>query len=232
MCDCAVQCGTSSDLGQCQINCEQGSSSFCNGPTAVACVVDALCTDDCAALAACNFILRSAARLARPTVWGCYVRRVAGRILVVAPALLGTLVAGCDVPPECPEGFGPPEKLVCTPSDATTAEVQTRIVTGLFGYVALSDVRHEDDTCILMPSTLVPGFAFEFVQIDPVTQEAIASFPIASDDEGRWEIALEPGYRYALGGTPEVDLFDVKGNFDVLAPDEVRFVLVLRVTHC
>lgn len=57
VCNFAVQCGTTTDLGQCQINCEQGSSSFCNGPADVDCVVAALCADDCAALAACDFIL-------------------------------------------------------------------------------------------------------------------------------------------------------------------------------
>ncbi len=57
ICSFSVACGVSSDLGQCQINCEQGSSSFCNDEAAVQCVVDAYCADDCAALSACTFIL-------------------------------------------------------------------------------------------------------------------------------------------------------------------------------
>jgi hypothetical protein len=57
ICTFSVECGNSKDLGQCQINCEQGSSSFCNDPAAVACVVDAFCSEDCDALAACPFIL-------------------------------------------------------------------------------------------------------------------------------------------------------------------------------
>ena len=47
----------SDDLAQCHINCEQGSSSFCNDMASVVCVVAAYCGDDCDALAACTFIL-------------------------------------------------------------------------------------------------------------------------------------------------------------------------------
>ena len=57
ICGFSVECGISKDIGQCKINCEQGSSSFCNPPEAVACVVAAYCADDCDALAACPFIL-------------------------------------------------------------------------------------------------------------------------------------------------------------------------------
>lgn len=57
ICNFSVGCGVSTDLGQCQINCEQGSSSFCNDEAAVQCVVDAYCADDCTALDACTFIL-------------------------------------------------------------------------------------------------------------------------------------------------------------------------------
>jgi hypothetical protein len=57
ICNFAVSCGMTKNLGQCQINCEQGSSSFCNDEAAVDCVVSAVCSDDCDALAACTFIL-------------------------------------------------------------------------------------------------------------------------------------------------------------------------------
>lgn len=57
ICEFSVGCAISSDLGQCQINCEQGSASYCNDEAAVACVVDAFCAGDCAALSACPFIL-------------------------------------------------------------------------------------------------------------------------------------------------------------------------------
>lgn len=57
ICNFSVGCGVSRDLGQCQINCEQGSASFCNDEAAVQCVVDAYCADDCTALDACTFIL-------------------------------------------------------------------------------------------------------------------------------------------------------------------------------
>lgn len=57
ICGFAVECGISKDVGQCKINCEQGSSSFCNPPEAVECVVAAYCAEDCDALAACPFIL-------------------------------------------------------------------------------------------------------------------------------------------------------------------------------
>lgn len=57
ICNFSVSCGISEDVGQCKINCEQGSSSFCNPPEAVACVVEAVCAEDCAALKGCNFIL-------------------------------------------------------------------------------------------------------------------------------------------------------------------------------
>ena len=57
VCDFAVACGITSDVGQCQINCEQGSSSFCNSPTMVDCLIASVCAQDCDALAACGVIL-------------------------------------------------------------------------------------------------------------------------------------------------------------------------------
>ncbi len=57
ICDFSVMCGISEDTGQCEINCEQGSSSFCNEPADVDCVISAYCANDCAALMACDFIL-------------------------------------------------------------------------------------------------------------------------------------------------------------------------------
>lgn len=57
LCEFSVSCGVSPDVGQCSINCEQGSSSFCNAPEDVDCVVAAFCADDCAALMLCDFIL-------------------------------------------------------------------------------------------------------------------------------------------------------------------------------
>lgn len=57
ICEFSVSCGHSEDLGQCKINCEQGSSAFCNDMASVDCVVAAYCSEDCEALAACTFIL-------------------------------------------------------------------------------------------------------------------------------------------------------------------------------
>lgn len=58
ICEFAVGCGFSTDtVGQCKINCEQGSSSFCNDMTKTTCVIDSFCTQDCAKLATCDFIL-------------------------------------------------------------------------------------------------------------------------------------------------------------------------------
>jgi hypothetical protein len=57
VCDFAVACGITSDVGQCQINCEQGSASFCNSPEMVDCLIASVCAEDCDAAAACGVIL-------------------------------------------------------------------------------------------------------------------------------------------------------------------------------
>jgi hypothetical protein len=58
ICTFAVGCGFSTgDVSQCGINCEQGSSSFCNDATKTQCILDATCAKDCTKLAGCGFIL-------------------------------------------------------------------------------------------------------------------------------------------------------------------------------
>jgi hypothetical protein len=57
ICELAVSCGQSPDLGQCQINCEMGTTVNCYAEADVACLAQAACAADCDALEACGFIL-------------------------------------------------------------------------------------------------------------------------------------------------------------------------------
>lgn len=57
ICTFSIGCGFSSDMSQCKINCEMGVTVNCNTETNVACVIDAMCAQDCTALAGCAFIL-------------------------------------------------------------------------------------------------------------------------------------------------------------------------------
>lgn len=57
ICETAVTCGLSSDLGQCQINCEMGTTVECYAEADVACLAQAACAGDCTAMEACGFIL-------------------------------------------------------------------------------------------------------------------------------------------------------------------------------
>lgn len=57
ICEFAVACGASDELGQCKINCEMGVTVVCNSAMDVDCLIAAMCNDDCGAIAACGFIL-------------------------------------------------------------------------------------------------------------------------------------------------------------------------------
>ena len=57
ICETSLTCGSSTDEGQCQINCEMGTTVNCYEAGDVQCLVDAACADDCNALAACGWIL-------------------------------------------------------------------------------------------------------------------------------------------------------------------------------
>ncbi len=58
ICTFAVSCGGSGgDVGQCQINCEMGTTIGCETTEMVACVLSAFCGADCDALTACGFVL-------------------------------------------------------------------------------------------------------------------------------------------------------------------------------
>lgn len=57
ICEFSVGCGASTDLGQCQINCEMGTTVQCYALADADCIIAAMCADDCAALTACGFIL-------------------------------------------------------------------------------------------------------------------------------------------------------------------------------
>jgi hypothetical protein len=57
ICELAVRCGLSSDLSQCQINCEMGTTIECYAEADVACLAQAACAADCDAMEACGFIL-------------------------------------------------------------------------------------------------------------------------------------------------------------------------------
>lgn len=57
ICTFSVGCGASFDLGQCQINCEMGTTVACYEQADADCLIAAMCADDCAALVACGFIL-------------------------------------------------------------------------------------------------------------------------------------------------------------------------------
>jgi hypothetical protein len=58
ICAFSVQCGTSTNAGQCGINCSMGAGySKCYGAKDVACLQNALKAQDCVAFSACNWIL-------------------------------------------------------------------------------------------------------------------------------------------------------------------------------
>jgi hypothetical protein len=57
ICELSVMCGLSTDLGQCRINCEMGTTIECYAEADVACLAQAACAADCDALEACGFIL-------------------------------------------------------------------------------------------------------------------------------------------------------------------------------
>jgi hypothetical protein len=57
ICTFSVGCGASTDMGQCQINCEMGTTVNCYAQSDVDCIIAAMCADDCTALTACGFIL-------------------------------------------------------------------------------------------------------------------------------------------------------------------------------
>ncbi len=58
VCAFSTQCKSSSDLGQCKINCEMGTSvGKCYGPSDVSCLLNSVSAQDCAALAACHWVL-------------------------------------------------------------------------------------------------------------------------------------------------------------------------------
>jgi hypothetical protein len=56
ICQMAVDCSLSTDLSQCQINCEMGTMIECYGFNDVACVQMALSANNCTQLAGCGWI--------------------------------------------------------------------------------------------------------------------------------------------------------------------------------
>ncbi|MDI3284494.1 hypothetical protein [Polyangium sp. 15x6] len=56
-CELAVSCMASTDEGQCNINCEMGTTIKCYKEADVQCLVSAVCAGDCDALKACGFVL-------------------------------------------------------------------------------------------------------------------------------------------------------------------------------
>jgi hypothetical protein len=57
VCAFSVGCGTSTDDGQCKINCEMGTTVKCYSAADVKCLEDAVAAKSCAALTACNWVL-------------------------------------------------------------------------------------------------------------------------------------------------------------------------------
>jgi len=58
ICTLSTSCGTSSDVGQCKINCEMGSIyGNCYSPADVACVRNAASASSCSSLSACGWTL-------------------------------------------------------------------------------------------------------------------------------------------------------------------------------
>jgi hypothetical protein len=57
VCKLAVSCKLSSDVGQCKINCEMGTTVSCYTMKDVDCILKATSDGSCSALKACNWIL-------------------------------------------------------------------------------------------------------------------------------------------------------------------------------
>ncbi len=57
VCAYSVTCGSSTDDGQCKINCEMGTTVKCYTAADVKCLEDAVKAKSCSALKACNWIL-------------------------------------------------------------------------------------------------------------------------------------------------------------------------------
>jgi len=57
VCAYSVTCGSSTDDGQCKINCEMGTTVKCYTAADVKCLEDAVKAKSCTALKACNWIL-------------------------------------------------------------------------------------------------------------------------------------------------------------------------------
>ncbi|MBI5549131.1 MAG: hypothetical protein HY901_35040 [Deltaproteobacteria bacterium] len=57
ICRFSFSCNASSSVGQCQINCEMGSTLRCYGPTDIVCIQDAFAAEDCNAFKACGWVL-------------------------------------------------------------------------------------------------------------------------------------------------------------------------------
>ncbi len=57
VCAFSLTCATSTDDGQCKINCEMGSTVKCYTAADVKCLEDAVAAKSCSALKACNWIL-------------------------------------------------------------------------------------------------------------------------------------------------------------------------------
>jgi len=57
VCAFSIGCGNSTNMGQCQINCEMGTTVMCYSAKDVECLRQAVAARSCTALAACNWIL-------------------------------------------------------------------------------------------------------------------------------------------------------------------------------
>jgi hypothetical protein len=57
VCAYSVTCGSSTDDGQCKINCEMGTTVKCYTAADVKCLEDAVKARSCTALKACNWVL-------------------------------------------------------------------------------------------------------------------------------------------------------------------------------
>lgn len=56
VCTFMVACGIASDLSQCKINCEMGTTVMCYGPDDVQCVIDAVSANACNDATTCGWI--------------------------------------------------------------------------------------------------------------------------------------------------------------------------------
>ena len=57
MCTFAATCRTDGDIGQCQIDCEMGTTMGCIGPADIQCIIDAVEAQSCDDLKGCAFKL-------------------------------------------------------------------------------------------------------------------------------------------------------------------------------